>query len=87
MKRVTKYEAIDGKLFDSWDDAKRYENDLIAEELEEIIAHITCLDCSHRVKVNGILAAIGPKKAQLKACIEKLHTYLSIPDLKDEDDD
>lgn len=86
MVRVTMIQTWDGKMFQSEKEAESHEQDLIAEELEEIISKILQLDCTHRAKVAGILQAVGPKREHLRSCVRTLHAYLEAPKLEDEDD-
>ena len=85
MERVAMLKTWDGKLFTSEAEARSHEEDLIAEELEEIVSKILQLDCTHRAKVAGILQAVGQKRDQLRSCIRTLHSYLEAPKMEEEE--
>ena len=85
MERVAMLRTWDGKLFTSEAEAESHEQDLIAEELEEILSKILQLDCTHRAKVAGILQAVGPKREHLRSCIRTLHSYLESPKMDGDD--
>lgn len=76
MQTIEVYKTPDGKLFEDDIAAKRHEEDLIGEEIDNLLRLVLKLDVNRRQLVAGFSAAMFDRKELIKS-INALHYYLN----------